>query len=153
MNRSFRDLAAFQHALDLVVVVYDVTAAFPKQEMYGLTAQLRRAAIGVMSDIAEGSGRLTFGEWRQFLSQARGSLFEVEAQCMAASRLAFLDEAGQARIQREVSRTASALAGLIRWVRTKERSTRKPDNLTTRQPVTGAPEATPRNRQAPPPET
>ena len=114
----------------MVAVVYEVTESFPRREMYGLTSQIRRAALGVVSDIAEGSGRLTFGEWRKFLSDARGSLFEVEGQAIAAQRLAFLDATGHARIQREITRTAAALAGLIRWVRTKERP-RQPDNLKT----------------------
>jgi four helix bundle protein len=131
MRRSFRDLVAFQRALDMVAVVYEVSDSFPRREMYGLTSQNRSAALGVVSDIAEGSGRLTFGEWRKFLSDARGSLFEVEGQAMAAQRLKFLDEAGYARIQHQISRTAAALAGLIKWVRNKERSPRQPDNLTT----------------------
>ena len=135
MGRSYKDLVAFQRALDLLVCVYDVTATFPKQEMYGLVAQLRRAAVSVVSQIAEGSGRLTYGEWRQFLSQARGSLFEVEAQCLAARRLGLLHESAHPHIQRNIARTASALNGLIRWVqaRSKHPTTGQPDNRTTAQ--------------------
>ena len=72
--RQFHDLVAFKRALEVVVAVYDATATFPRREMYGLVSQIRKAAIGVISNIAEGQGRLTDGEWRQFLSQARGSL-------------------------------------------------------------------------------
>lgn len=153
MSRSYKDLVAFQRALDLMVCVYKVTATFPKQEMYGLVSQLRRAAGGVVSQIAEGSGRLTHGEFRQFLSQARGSLFEVEAQCIAASRLEFLSAPDHASVQRHISKTASAVAGLIRWLRSQERSTRQPDRLTTRQPATAAPPPTPPNPPAPAPRT
>jgi four helix bundle protein len=133
MGRSYKDLVAFQRALDLLVCVYDVTATFPKQEMYGLVAQLRRAAVSVVSQIAEGSGRLTYGEWRQFLSQARGSLFEVEAQCLAARRLGFLHESAHPHIQRNIALTASTLNGLIRWVqaRGKHPTTGQPDNRIT----------------------
>ena len=134
MSRSFKDLVAFQRAMELLVVVYEVTPTFPKQEMYGLVAQMQRAASSVVSQIAEGSGRLTYGEWRQFLSQARGSLFEVEAQCIAANKLGFLVDTEHARVQTEITKTAAALAGLIRWVRTKERkhpTTRQPGNPTT----------------------
>jgi len=55
-----------RRAVDLSVEIYDVTASFPRQELYGLTAQIRRAAVSIPSNIAEGQGRLTFGEWRQF---------------------------------------------------------------------------------------
>ncbi len=150
MSRSYKSLVAFQRALDLLVCVYKVTATFPKDERYGLVSQLRRAAAGVPSQIAEGSGRLTYGEWRQFLSQARGSLFEVEAECIAANRLEFLNDTAHEEVQRHITKTASALAGLIRWVRARER-TRQPDNRTTRQPITAAPRATPQNPKAPPP--
>jgi four helix bundle protein len=152
MSNSFKDLAAFRRALELVSVIYEVTPTFPKQEMYGLTSQMPRAALGVMSHIAEGRGRLTYGEYRQFLTQSRGSLFEVEAQCLAGRTLGFLDEQGHARIQEKVAKTASALAGLIRWVLNKEKA-RKPDSQTARKPFTGAQPADPRNRQARPPET
>jgi len=87
MRKSFNELAAFQRAMDLVVIVYDVTSRFPSSEKFGLSSQLQRAAIGIISHIAEGQGRLTYGEWRQFLSHARGSLYEVEAQLLAARRL------------------------------------------------------------------
>ena len=126
MARSYKDLAAFQRALRLLLCVYEVTGTFPKQETYGLVSQLRRAAVSVVSQIAEGSGRLTNGEWRQFLSQARGSLFEVEAQIMAASSLHFLSDNDHNRIQRHITQTASALNGLIRWVQSRSAQPRQP---------------------------
>src|SRR6266852_5508932 len=88
--KSLHDLVAFQRALDMTEVVYEVSSPFPKEECYGLTAQIGRASVGVVAQIAEGHGRITYGEWRQFLSQARGSLFEVEAEAMTACRLGFL---------------------------------------------------------------
>ena len=90
--KSLHDLVAFQRALDLTEVVYRESSVFPSEELYGLTSQIRRAAVGVVSQIAEGHGRVTYGEWRQLLSQARGSLFEVEAQAITAKRLRFLAE-------------------------------------------------------------
>ena len=131
MAKSFRDLVVFQRALDLVVAIYDVTATFPRFELYGLTSQLRRASIGVLSDIAEGQGRLTFGERRQFLSQARGSLFEIDAQCIAASRLGFLTSEAHERVCRELRLTGKALAGFIAWVQENERATKNPRNRAT----------------------
>ncbi|MEA2162841.1 MAG: hypothetical protein QOK37_968 [Thermoanaerobaculia bacterium] len=97
--------------------VYRVTKVFPGDERFGLTQQLRRASISVVSNLAEGQGRLTNGEWRQFLSQARGSLFEIQAQLIAAHRLEFLDEAQYRRLRSAVRRVAHPLKGLIEYVR------------------------------------
>jgi four helix bundle protein len=148
MSKSLHDLVAYQRALDSVVVIYEVTSAFPREERYGLTSQLRRGSSSVCSQIAEGQGRLSYGVWRQFLSQARGSLFEIDAQCDAATRLGFLSEADLARVTRELRRTASALAGLIRWVRTQEAKAKRPHSATqqpsipaTQQPVNAAPQS------------
>jgi len=94
MSYSYKDLIAWQRAMELVVAVYRVTADFPKEERFGLVSQLRRAAVSVPSNIAEGQGRTTPGEFKLFLGQARGSLMEVETQMDIASRLEML-EAGQ----------------------------------------------------------
>ena len=121
MAKSFKDLVAFQRALKVVVAVYDLTETFPARERFGLVSQLRRAAIGVISHIGEGQGRLTYGEWRQFLSQARGSLFEVEAQLIAAHELKFVREAELRHATTLIRSAGRALSGLITWVRNKER--------------------------------
>jgi four helix bundle protein len=134
MSKSLNDLVAYQRSLDLVMVVYDVTEAFPKEELFGLTSQLRRAAVRASSCIAEGQGRLTWGEWRQFLGQARGSLFEVEAQSIVANRLGFLSAEQYRHVIRELKRSGKALAGLIRWVQQQERSAKQPSNRATKQP-------------------
>ena len=136
MSKSFHDLIVFQRALDLMVDVYSATKAFPREEMYGLTSQLRRASVGVISQIAEGQGRLSLGEWRQFLSQSRGSLFEVEAEALAANRLGFLPDERLAALLNHVHRTGRALAGLIEWVKRKEKEDKsarahKPRDLAT----------------------
>lgn len=153
MAKSFKDLVAFQRALDVVVAVYDVTARFPKAEMYGLVSQLRRAAIGVISNIGEGQGRLTYGEWRKFLSDARGSLYEVESQCIAAERLHFMNARELQEMTRLIRKAGRALSGLIEWVRAKERSTKQPSNSATQQPITATTRATRQNHPAHPPET
>jgi four helix bundle protein len=133
MSKSLHDLVAFQRALELITTVYDVTTAFPQTELYGPTSQLRRASVRACSCIAEGQGRLTWGEWRQFLGQARGSLFEIEAQCVAAHRLRFLAEEPHGRVIQDLRKTGKALAGLIRWVQRQEK-TKQPRNLGTEQP-------------------
>jgi four helix bundle protein len=132
--RSLHDLVVFQRALDVVTVVYRVTAAFPPEELYGLTSQLRRASVRACSCIAEGQGRLTPGEHRQFLGQARGSLFEIEAQCIAANRLGFLTDDSHASVIRELRRTGKALSGFIAWVRRQEMAAKQPSNRATKQP-------------------
>ena len=140
MPKSFKDLVAFRRALDAVVAVYDVTARFPKAELYGLVSQLRRAAIGVVSNIAEGQGRLTYGEWRNALSDARGSLYEVEAQCLVAERLHYINERELQEMTTLIRSAGRALAGLIRWVQARERRPKspaqQPSNSATQQPIT-----------------
>src|SRR5882724_4923880 len=109
MSKSLHDLVAFRRSLELVVAVYEATKSFPRDERFGLTAQIRRAAVSVSSQIAEGHGRLHYSEWRQFLSQARGSLFEVETQALIAQQLRFLPEAEFERVDCLVRRTGKAL--------------------------------------------
>ncbi len=91
MGRSYKDLVAWQKAMDLVTATYRATANFPKEEQFGLTSQLRRAAVSIPSNIAEGQGRLSQNEFRYFLGQARGSLMEVETQLQIARNLGYLD--------------------------------------------------------------
>lgn len=85
--RSFRDLVAWQRAVDLCEAVYAVSREFPPEERFGLTAQLRRSAVSVPSNIAEGYGRGRQQDYIRFLSIARGSLYELETQLILAARL------------------------------------------------------------------
>jgi four helix bundle protein len=85
--RSFRDLVVWQKSIQLTVAVYKITRDFPRDEIYGLTSQIRRSAISVPSNIAEGQGRLSSGEFRQFLGIARGSNFELQTQLEVARAL------------------------------------------------------------------
>jgi len=85
--KSYKDLIVWQKAMDLVEMVYQVTRSFPKDELYGLTNQLRRAAVSVPSNIAEGQAHNSTAEFRNFLSIAHGSLAEVETQLLIAERL------------------------------------------------------------------
>jgi len=88
----YKDLIVWQKAIDLVCLIYETTKAFPKEEIYGLTNQLRRAAVSVPSNIAEGQARKSTAEFRHFLSIARGSMAELETQLIIASRLNYLNE-------------------------------------------------------------
>jgi four helix bundle protein len=85
LSNSCRDLIAWQKAFSLVIEVYRDTDLFPKSEMYGLTSQIRRAAVSVVSNIAEEQGRQSRGEFEQFLGHAQGSLPELETQLFLAN--------------------------------------------------------------------
>lgn len=89
MGESFRDLAVWQRSIELTLGVYKLTAHFPDTERFGLTNQLRRASVSVASNIAEGYGRATKGEYVQFLGHARGSNSEVETQLVISRALGF----------------------------------------------------------------
>ena len=91
-KRSHHDLVAWQVALDLVESVYRLTDRFPPSERFGLTAQIRRAAVSVPSNLAEGAGRIGNREFLRFLGIARGSLSEVETQLNIAHRLGYVDD-------------------------------------------------------------
>ncbi len=90
MKQSYKDLIVWQKAILLVTEVYKVTRPFPREELFGLTSQLRRAAVSVPSNIAEGQARLTKGEFRQFLGVARGSLAELDTQLVISQQLGYV---------------------------------------------------------------
>ena len=90
MSHSYRDLVVWQEAKALAVQVYTASEQFPKHEVYGLSSQVRRAALSVVSNIAEGQGRLTKGEFLQFLGHSRGSLLELLTQLEIAVELKYL---------------------------------------------------------------
>jgi four helix bundle protein len=91
MVQSFRDLLVWQRAIQLSVAIYRLTKDFPREEAFGLSSQIRRAAVSVPSNIAEGHGRLSTGEYRQFLGISRGSNFELQTQLEIARALGLGD--------------------------------------------------------------
>lgn len=115
---SFRDLIAWQKAMDLVVDVYRVTAGFPGDERYGLTGQVRRAAVSIPSNIAEGQGRGPCQDFVRFLGVARGSLQEVDTQLELSARLGFLPAADRARLAGAIAELFRLLKGLARSIPT-----------------------------------
>jgi four helix bundle protein len=114
MGKSYRDLIAWQKAMDLVTLIYRSTASFPREEVYGLTSQLRRAAVSVPSNIAEGQGRQGVAEFRHFLRQACGSLMEVETQILIAERLEFVNQDAANEVLRNCAELGKILNGLIK---------------------------------------
>ncbi len=114
---GYRDLVGWQKGMDLVVEIYRLSAKFPKQEVYGLTSQIRRAAVSIPSNIAEGHDKATRGEFIQFLGHAKGSLAEVETQVIIAQRLEFLSAAeaeGLVARVRELRRIVSGLLNALK---------------------------------------
>jgi four helix bundle protein len=107
------DLIAWQKAMNLVETVYQITKGFPKEETYGLTSQLRRAAVSVPSNIAEGHSRTGGREFIHGLSIAHGSLSEVETQVEIARRLGYITESQQLSISRIASETGRLINGLL----------------------------------------
>jgi four helix bundle protein len=106
-------LIAWQKAKALALAIYKETAGFPSTEKYGLTSQLRRAAVSIASNIAEGQGRLTKGEFGQFLGHARGSVHEVETQLDIAADLGLIGQERASEIIQQASEVARILNGLI----------------------------------------
>lgn len=114
--RTYRDLLVWQKSMDLVAWVYEVTNNFPRQEQYGLTVQIRRAAVSIPSNIAEGTARNSDGDFVRFLRIACGSLYEMNTQIEIALRLGFLKQAESDRLaslSREVEKMLSGLIGRI----------------------------------------
>jgi four helix bundle protein len=89
MVESYRDLKVWQRAIEMTLAIYRVTTGFPKEEVFGLTTQIRRAGVSVASNIAEGYGRNSRGEYKQFLGMARGSNLEVQTQLFIATELGY----------------------------------------------------------------
>jgi four helix bundle protein len=114
---SFRDLRVWQAAMKLAREVYRETAAFPRHELYGLTQQIRRAAVSVPSNVAEGKGRHSDKEFAHFLFNARGSLLELETQLILAEELEYLSAADTRRLLALAECVGRALSGLINSLR------------------------------------
>ena len=111
--RSYRELVVWQKAIALVIDTYSITNDFPRDEIYGLTSQLRRSAVSVPSNIAEGQGRATKGEFIQFLCHARGSLFELETQIVIANALGYITPEAEERVTVQITEVARILNGLL----------------------------------------
>ena len=100
-------------------MIYESTRDFPSTEKYGLTSQLRRAAVSVPSNIAEGYGRGTSQDYLRFLRVARGSLFEVDTQLLIAQRMGYLDQSDYQQVEDKLAETGRVLAGLIKSIESR----------------------------------
>ncbi len=110
--KSYRDLVVWQKAMDLVDAVYQVVKKFPKEEMFGLTSQLRRAMVSVPSNIAEGQGRTSTKEFLKHLSIAYGSLMEAETQIQIAARQKYLEQQVEESLLNQSAEVGRLINGL-----------------------------------------
>ena len=119
MVRSYRDLDVWKRSYALCIQVYCASGRFPKDERFGLTAQMRRAAVSVPSNIAEGCGRRTTPDYLRSLYIAYGSICELETQILLATDLGFLEAADSERLVEELGDIERMLKGLMRALESK----------------------------------
>jgi four helix bundle protein len=110
---SYRDLIAWQKAMELVAVIYDATEGFPAHEQFGLASQLRRAAVSVPSNIAEGKAHHSNRDFVRFLRHAHGSLAEIETQVLIAQQRQYLPATTTAKLAQQLDELGRILSGLI----------------------------------------
>jgi four helix bundle protein len=113
-KRGYQDLIAWQKAMELVIAVYRVTAGWPREEQYGLTAQARRAAVAIPSNLAEGHGRTGSREFAHHVSIAYGSLCELETQLFIAEQLGYTRAEASEGLLRQVAEVRRLTGGLLR---------------------------------------
>lgn len=129
MGESFRQLDVWQLAVEMTLSIYNLTNSFPDSERFGLSNQLRRAAVSVASNIAEGHGRMTRGEYVQFLGYARGSICEVETQLMIARHLGFGSNEALDVSESQCKRVGSMLRVLLKRLRPQNSAVAQPRSL------------------------
>jgi len=118
MNTGFKDLIVWQKAYKFALEIYVITKVFPKDELYGITSQIRRAAVSISANIAEGYERQHRKEYLQFLAIAKGSLGEVETYLLLVKDLEYIDMKKYNELEEERANIARLLRGLIRSLRT-----------------------------------
>jgi four helix bundle protein len=116
LMRPHHKLEAWNKALELVTEVYRTTENFPREERYGLTSQIRRAAVSIPANIAEGAARFSSKEFARFLSNAQGSASELETELIIAHRLRYLDDANFSGLSNQLERIGRLITGLSKHV-------------------------------------
>jgi four helix bundle protein len=120
MSHSYKDLIAWQKGMELVAMIYDATEGFPSHEQFGLVSQLRRAAVSVPSNIAEGKAHYSNRDFVRFLRHARGSLAEIETQILIAQHRKYLPEAEATKLAHHLDELGRILSGLINSLKERE---------------------------------
>ncbi|HEY6807051.1 MAG TPA: four helix bundle protein [Pyrinomonadaceae bacterium] len=110
--RPHERLDLWKKAIEFVIAIYKVTETFPKEEKFGLTSQLRRASVSIVTNIAEGAGRRTAKEFRQFLSHSQGSASEVDTELVISHRLKYLSSVDYDRLAKDLDHIGRMITGL-----------------------------------------
>lgn len=117
---SYKDLIAWQKGMELVATIYDATEGFPSHELFGLVSQLRRAAVSVPNNIAEGKAHYSNRDFVRFLRHARGSLAEIETQVLIAQQRVYLPATATAKLTQQLDELGRILSGLINSLKERE---------------------------------
>ena len=113
---NYKDVTAWQKAMDLIDAVYDAVKSFPKSELFHLSQQMRSAATSIASNIAEGNGRDTTADYRRFVFQARGSAYELETHILIATRRRFITEGLSHDLLASTQEVCRLLNGLVKYL-------------------------------------
>lgn len=130
MGKSFRELDVWQRAMELATTTYRVTEGFPRHETYGLSSQMRRCAISIPSNIAEGSARATKRDFANFITIARGSAAELETQLDSARRLSYVEQVDYECIEALCFRVSRMLTKLLEAMRNADAKTEREQRST-----------------------
>ena len=117
---GYKDLIAWKKGMELVAIIYDTTDGFPSHEQFGLVSQLRRAAVSVPSNIAEGKAHYSNRDFVRFLRHARGSLAEIETQVLIAEQRKYLTGPTAAKLSQQLDELGRILSGLINSLKDRE---------------------------------
>jgi four helix bundle protein len=126
-DKPHKNLIAWQRSMDLVVGIYEITKRFPKEEIYGLSSQLRRAAVSVPSNISEGAADRTTQQFSNFLSNAIGSLNEIDTQLDLAHRLGYLTQHDYGRLHQQLDECLALTYGLRKSLASRSKRTHTRD--------------------------
>ena len=122
MSGTFEDLTVWQRSVQFAILVYSTTKSFPRDELYGMTSQLRRAAVSIASNIAEGKGRNSDPDLMRFLATSRGSLFEVRTQLIIAEALGYVNKNQMSKLRNDMDEIGRLINGLMNAIATGPRS-------------------------------
>jgi len=116
-SKSYRDLIVWQKSIDLTGKIYSCTRQFPKEEIYGIVSQMRRAAVSIASNIAEGQGRGATAEFHRFLTISKGSLYELETQLIVSNKVGYLSEETLNDLLNNCDEISRLLSGLMKFLK------------------------------------
>ena len=120
--KTHKDLKVWQESIELVTIIYDKTKSFPKDELFSLTSQIRRCAISIPSNIAEGAARESNKEYIRFLYIGQGSISELDTQLLIAKNLNFVSKEDHSRLTEKLAEIRKMLSGLIKFRKGKSNS-------------------------------